>query len=1456
MKRNFTPVLLKKSFSIAVAFSAVALVSAQNRQQIEMIKSRTNVQQLNTLDAKIKKEKPSVATLQTMAQRMNVPFRGKYNDMVYELKDISKRNKLPLYYATKNIGASQGTGTDKLNSSAGIFNLDGQGMTLHEWDGGKVRNTHQEFGSRVVQKDAATTLSDHATHVAGTMVAEGKKSEAKGMAPKANLHAYDWTSDETEMISAAANAALVSNHSYGYLGGFVYGDWSGNVGWHWFGTDEETEYDGYGKYTVYDTEWDLIANNAPYYLPVKAAGNPRGDGPIPGGAHYVRINNVWTLSNKVRQKNGGAEGYDSIIFGATGKNILTVGAASKMPNGYNSAQDVKAASFSGFGPTDDGRIKPDIAGIGVDIYSTVSTGNAAYESMSGTSMASPNVTASLGLLQQHYKNTHADNFMKAATLKALAIGTAKEAGKPGPDYSFGWGLLDAFKAAQTISTNNKYSLIQEKTLANGTTDEITLTASGTEPIVATIVWNDPAPEVTADETPLNDRKIMLVNDLDLRLNSDTEAFLPWILNPETPNANAAKGDNIRDNVEQVVIPNPVRGATYTLKVSHKGTLKKNVVTTDAVTLTDAADQAYSLVVTGVSNNVNQDLQLKSLKLSVEPKNYSSATPVEAVIVNLGATQAVNAQLTYKLTETASNTVVASVTQPVPTIESGAEVKLNFNVDLSKPFTEYQLCAETTLSGDEVPVNNKQIINVFSTVVDLTPQEASHFVGFEQDFSKYGWVSEDADGDGRTWYKYDDAGFARTGGSFAINFPNLAQGTNDWLFSNPLKMRAGGKYRLIFYTSKLRANEEKLNVSYGTSANSAAMTTLIAKDVTASTSYVRYVYEFSPAADNVYFLGFQHNMPTAATTYAIFLDDMTVEQSEKPVVDFTASSTTPNTFSSVTMTPDVYTGAANPATSYKWAFTPNTVTYQNGTSESSPAPVVKFNSEGVYSVALTVSNSKGEATAQKTSYITVKNVATAASFTADYTEIYKNGTVAFGNTSTGSPAPDTWKWEISPSDGVTFVNGTTDTSKNPIVKFANVGKYTVKLTATSLFGSNTATKSDYVTVMNVNPVRNLTGTVDDNKNVNLKWVKPVTDAKFYTEGFEGTPKLSANIDEDGDGNKWLITSTVANVRTGTKAAISYSWASNRGAYDVDNWMVTSKISKGAEQLSFWIKHNYKEQLAVYVVKKENVAGTAPTLAELKAGNAIFNDGTTAKRGTYTQILADLKPYAGSEIFIAFHHKTRKADNGFYILLDDIEVGYDNKLPAASQPKPVVPASDGKKLSTEDGLPLEEKNTNAATEPITGTYAAAPAPTFTSYEVKRDGTTVATISNFTTTEFSEKVEGDKNSYTYDVFANYTSGLVSDKQTVVIDLSTLASLENEFGNGVKVYPNPSAGPFTIMAAQNAGKLDAKVFDMSGKNIMTKKSSGRQLDIDLSAFGRGIYILTVTDSNGKTTSVKLMVK
>ena len=165
--------------------------------------------------------------------------------------------------------------------------------------------------------------------------------------------------------------------------------------------------------------------------------------------------------------------------------------------------------------------------------------------------------------------------MKSATLKALAIHTANEAGEhPGPDYQFGWGLLNAFKAAEVLSTKDKYSKVEEVTLNNNGTYTLKLTATGSAPLVVTIVWDDAVVEKLPDAT-LNNRESVLVNDLDLRVSDGATTFFPWKLDVNNPANAATKGDNTKDNVEQVVIENPVAGKEYTITVSHKGDLKKN-----------------------------------------------------------------------------------------------------------------------------------------------------------------------------------------------------------------------------------------------------------------------------------------------------------------------------------------------------------------------------------------------------------------------------------------------------------------------------------------------------------------------------------------------------------------------------------------------------------------------------------------------------------------------------------------------------------------------------------------------------------------------------------------------------------------------------------------------------------------------------------------------------------------
>ena len=169
-----------------------------------------------------------------------------------------------VYNTTYNIGAGRTLSTNKVwpGGTVGV-SLTGAGMPnrLGIWDGGSVLTSHQEFGGRVTQTDGASTLSDHATHVAGTMIASGVDANAKGMSYQATLKAHDWTNDETEMATAAAAGMLISNHSYGSICGWYY---NGSA-YQWYGDPSISNTADY-KFGYYDygaQSWDDIAVNYP-----------------------------------------------------------------------------------------------------------------------------------------------------------------------------------------------------------------------------------------------------------------------------------------------------------------------------------------------------------------------------------------------------------------------------------------------------------------------------------------------------------------------------------------------------------------------------------------------------------------------------------------------------------------------------------------------------------------------------------------------------------------------------------------------------------------------------------------------------------------------------------------------------------------------------------------------------------------------------------------------------------------------------------------------------------------------------------------------------------------------------------------------------------------------------------------------------------------------------------------
>ncbi len=526
-------------------------------------------------------------------------------------------NGIPQYYKTDNVDAAKTTRTDKLYSAP--FNETGSGYSkLGEWDGGGILLTHQEFNGRVTQEDSPSGTSEHSTHVAGTMIAAGVDANAKGMAYEGNLKAWDWNDDEAEMATAAANGLEISNHSYGYVRGWrpaTLGD--EGPGNYWYGDkDISTSEDyGFGFYDAATKDIDQVAYDAPYYLIVKSAGNDRGENRI------GNLNNYWLDSGsnswvkipagQEPPADGGASGYDCIGTKGIAKNILTIGAVKDVAN-YTQPSDVEMTSFSSWGPADDGRIKPDIVANGDHLYSCSDAGNDQYTTMSGTSMSSPNTSGTLALLQDYYQKNHNSQPMRAATLKALVIHTADECGtNDGPDYEYGWGLLNAEKAAQVIdkdvTTNNT---IDELVLNNGSTYTRDVTVDGSEPLIVTIVWTDIPGTPVADA--LDPANSMLVNDLDLKVTNGGTTYYPWKLDRDNPSAAATNNsENHVDNVEKVEIKNPVAG-TYTITVSHSGTLTKSLAKTDA------NDQAFSLIVSG--DNTPLPVELTTLKAKVMENN--------------------------------------------------------------------------------------------------------------------------------------------------------------------------------------------------------------------------------------------------------------------------------------------------------------------------------------------------------------------------------------------------------------------------------------------------------------------------------------------------------------------------------------------------------------------------------------------------------------------------------------------------------------------------------------------------------------------------------------------------------------------------------------------------------------------------------------------------------------------
>ncbi|MBD3167713.1 S8 family serine peptidase [bacterium] len=587
---------------------------------------QTNVQGLQLLQAEFEerynlRHGPVYQQLKSMT---TPAWRAIHDNPNMELMGYDPQLQRPIIYVTDNYNAAVSVAVDEVwpggESGYDLTGITGGMLDLGIWDSGIVRDTHVEFGGRALPMDGGST-SDHGTHVGGTMIAAGVNQDAKGMSYEAYLISYNWDSDDSEMTDAAEDGLTASNHSYSPLAGWSYS--GGN--YYWYGNPSISEVEDYsfGFYSSMAQDWDEIAYNAPYYNICKSAGNERNDGPAPGTGHYV-WQGGWQWSTTTRDPDGGEDGYDCLGPRSTGKNYFMVGAVDDVINGYSGPNSVNMSSFSSWGPTDDGRIKPDIVANGVSLFSASNAGNNSYSNKSGTSMSSPNFTGSINLLIQFYKQLHDGTPPRHSTIKALVSHTADECGShDGPDYSYGWGLLNTRRAADVINdADNLDAFITEADLVEDAEDQYYFYNVGTEPVRLTLCWTDPPG--TPIPAALNDRTAMLVNDLDLRLINidDNSTYLPYLLDPDEPSAPATTGDNIVDNVEQVYVEDLPEGA-YRVEVSHKDGLWNDL------------DQTYSLVITGLISADDPRIPPTALEVSIE--DASGAVDLQWVLNDPGDT---------------------------------------------------------------------------------------------------------------------------------------------------------------------------------------------------------------------------------------------------------------------------------------------------------------------------------------------------------------------------------------------------------------------------------------------------------------------------------------------------------------------------------------------------------------------------------------------------------------------------------------------------------------------------------------------------------------------------------------------------------------------------------------------------------------------------------------------------
>jgi uncharacterized repeat protein (TIGR01451 family) len=412
------------------------------------------------------------------------------------------------------------------------YNLSGAGVVAGMWDSGKVDPNHSDFSGRLTIADTNLPVSVHTTHVAGTLAGNGNQSQAhggtarqwRGVAPAASIVCYSYDDPVPQHESAINDYGIsISHNSWGR----VISPFFGSCGL-------------FGDYNNTAPDFDQIVTGL-YGRPISvvfAAGN---------------------LREGLNTNSCGVGPYGTVGPPATAKNVITVGAIDSADNSM--------PSFSGWGPLEDGRLKPDLVAPGAQVtedggVTSTIPGNS-YGVSRGTSMAAPVVSGAVALLIEDYRARYNGQDPLPSTVKALLLHTAADLDddtpyyNKGPDFASGYGRVQIKEAVDQLRGNG----VLVGRVGHGQTNTHILTVpEGTRQVKVTLVWDDAAGTENAT--------IALVNDLDLIvLDSEKRRFFPWTFDLTDPSLGALRVQEDHLNVvEQVLVDTGVSPGVWTVQV--------------------------------------------------------------------------------------------------------------------------------------------------------------------------------------------------------------------------------------------------------------------------------------------------------------------------------------------------------------------------------------------------------------------------------------------------------------------------------------------------------------------------------------------------------------------------------------------------------------------------------------------------------------------------------------------------------------------------------------------------------------------------------------------------------------------------------------------------------------------------------------------------------------------------